>query len=77
MHYLKRLSKKNGEDAVSPIVGVMLMLVVTIIIAAVVSAFPGSTVGGTQKAPSATVEIHVKNSGEAASWSFHHEGTRG
>jgi archaeal type IV pilus assembly protein PilA len=64
MHYLKRLSRKNGDDAVSPVVGVMLMLVVTIIIAAVVSAFAGSTVSGTQKAPSATVEIHVKNGGD-------------
>ena len=34
-------SKKNVESAVSPVVGVMLMLVVTIIIAAVVSAFAG------------------------------------
>ena len=31
--------EKPEEDAVSPVVGVMLMLVVTIIIAAVVSAY--------------------------------------
>ena len=63
MHYLKRQKIKNSGDAVSPVVGVMLMLVVTIIIAAVVSAFAGSTVSGTQKAPSASLEIHVKNGG--------------
>ena len=34
MHYLKRMTGKKGEDAVSPVVGVMLMLVVTLIIAA-------------------------------------------
>lgn len=46
----------HNENAVSPVVGVMLMLVVTIIIAAVVSAFAGSTVSGTDKAPQATVQ---------------------
>ena len=70
MHYLKRLSKKNGEEGVSPIVGVMLMLVVTIIIAATVAAFAGSTVSGTQKAPSANMEIHVKNGGDNSSSYF-------
>ena len=38
------------EDAVSPVVGVMLMLVVTIIIAAVVSGFAGGLAGGTKTA---------------------------
>ena len=32
---------KKKEDAVSPVIGVMLMLVVTIVIAAVVAAFAG------------------------------------
>lgn len=39
------------DEAVSPVVGVMLMLVVTIIIAAVVSGFAGGLAGETQKAP--------------------------
>lgn len=43
------------EDAVSPVVGVMLMLVVTIIIAAVVSGFAGGLVGDNQKAPQASI----------------------
>lgn len=47
--------KPNNFDAVSPVVGVMLMLVVVIIIAAVVSAFAGGTVAGTKKAPMATI----------------------
>lgn len=53
---MKRLSvknKKNGlsNEAVSPVVGVMLMLVVTIIIAGVVSAFAGGLTETTSKAP--------------------------
>ncbi|MDD3091081.1 MAG: type IV pilin N-terminal domain-containing protein [Methanoregulaceae archaeon] len=43
------------ESAVSPVVGVMLMLVVTIIIAAVVSGFAGGLASGTSKAPQATL----------------------
>jgi len=45
------------EDAVSPVVGVMLMLVVTIIIAAVVSGFAGGLAGGTKVAPSASIDV--------------------
>lgn len=55
--------KYINESAVSPVVGVMLMLVVTIIIAAVVSGFAGSLVSGEQKAPSASFETHIANTG--------------
>jgi FlaG/FlaF family flagellin (archaellin) len=47
-------SGMNGE-AVSPVVGVMLMLVVTIIIAAVVSAFAGGIAGEEIKTPQASI----------------------
>ncbi len=47
------------EDAVSPVVGVMLMLVVTIIIAAVVSGFAGGLAGGTKAAPSASIAVKI------------------
>jgi archaeal type IV pilus assembly protein PilA len=64
MHYWRRISKKNGEAGVSPVVGVMLMLVVTIIIAAVVSGFSGGLIGGTnQKAPSITMDVKISNTG--------------
>ncbi len=46
----------KNERAVSPVVGVMLMLVVTIIIAAVVAAFAGGTIGGNSKTPQATIQ---------------------
>lgn len=43
------------DSAVSPVVGVMLMLVVTIIIAAVVSAFAGGLANEQHKAPQVTI----------------------
>ena len=45
----KHTSKK--EDAVSPIVGVMLMLVATIIVAAIVAAFAGGLAAETDASP--------------------------
>lgn len=52
----QRSIRKNNDRAVSPVVGVMLMLVVTIIIAAVVSAFSGGLAGGQKKIPQATMQ---------------------
>lgn len=45
----------DSSEAVSPVVGVMLMLVVTIIIAAVVSAFAGGFAEGTESTPQVSV----------------------
>jgi FlaG/FlaF family flagellin (archaellin) len=53
----------KNDDAVSPVVGVMLMLVVTIIIGAVVSGFAGGITSGEQKAPQIVVETTIKNTG--------------
>ena len=56
--------KTNADSAVSPVVGVMLMLVVTIIIAAVVTGFSGGLVGGNnQKAPQLTMDVKIENNG--------------
>jgi len=55
--------RKSRNDGVSPVVGVMLMLVVTIIIAAVVSAFAGGISKTTDKAPTASLEVHIANDG--------------
>jgi len=64
MHFLKRRARKNGESEVSPVVGVMLMLVVTIIIAAVVSGFSGRLIDGNNaKAPSLTMDVKISNTG--------------
>lgn len=55
--------KTSNQNAVSPVIGVMLMLVVTIIIAAVVSAFAGGTIGSQTKAPQATIRATFSQSG--------------
>jgi len=49
-------TEKTNERAVSPVVGVMLMLVVVIIIAAVVSGFAGSMMGTQKKVPQASIQ---------------------
>ena len=48
-------SIKLSNEAVSPVVGVMLMLVITIIIAAVVSGFAGSMTSSIHVTPQATI----------------------
>jgi archaeal type IV pilus assembly protein PilA len=60
---MMHIQRKTRDEGVSPVVGVMLMLVVTIIIAAVVSAYAGGLTAGEKKAPSASVEVHLKNDG--------------
>ncbi len=50
-----------NNDAVSPVVGVMLMLVVTIIIAAVVSGFAGGLAQGSSKAPQLSIGAEAHN----------------
>lgn len=57
----KMISEKY--DAVSPVIGVMLMLVVTIIIAAFVSAFAGDAFGNTETAPSAAIDVKMISDG--------------
>lgn len=50
--------QKSSEDAISPVVGVMLMIVVTVIIVAVVSAFGTGLVGDdTTKTPIVKIEF--------------------
>jgi archaeal type IV pilus assembly protein PilA len=48
---------QNKDFAVSPVIGVLLMLVVTIIIAAVVSGFAGSIAGDKDKAPQVSLSV--------------------
>ncbi|MDD4567188.1 MAG: type IV pilin N-terminal domain-containing protein [Methanoculleus chikugoensis] len=60
-----------NEDAVSPVIGVMLMLVVTIVIAAVVSGFAGGLAGETRVAPTASIDVKIyslENYGAMPPW---------
>lgn len=57
---MKHATQRNrSEEAVSPVVGVMLMLVVTIIIAAVVSSFASGVITATEKASSAVLDVKI------------------
>ncbi len=66
---MKGMMKEN-EEAVSPVVGVMLMLVVTIIIAAVVSGFAGGLVKDNEKAPQASLQCNIKSSDMGLNYGF-------
>jgi len=61
--------KKMVRDsrAVSPVVGVMLMLVVTIVLAAVVSSYAGGLAGTQQKAPQASFAVEIRSK-ETTGW---------
>ena len=56
------MKKSNKEDAVSPVIGVMLMLVVTIIIAAVVAAFATGLGNDVESIPNAALKATVDSS---------------
>lgn len=62
--------RNHIESAVSPVVGVMLMLVVVIIIAAVVSGLAGGMLKNTDKAPTLSMDVKIKNNGYWTGSSF-------
>lgn len=53
------IRQQRNDHAVSPVIGVMLMIVVTIIIAAIVSAFAGDFSGSDKRAPVAVISAEV------------------
>ena len=57
--------QKKSDDAVSPVIGVMLMIVIVVIIAAVVTAFATGMMSETEAAPVAMLEVEILNSEEA------------
>jgi len=46
---------KRVESAISPVIGILLMIVVTLIVAAIVSGFSGSLISSEDKAPQAQI----------------------
>ena len=50
---------KKSDDAISPVIGVMLMLVVTVVIAAAVTIFATGVVGDTEPAPVAVLDVEI------------------
>src|SRR5574337_1292823 len=51
-----RLFRKN-EEAVSPVIGVSLMVAITVILAAVIAAFVFGLGGSTEKAPTSSIVV--------------------
>ncbi len=60
--------KSMKDSAVSPVIGVLLMLVVCIILAAVVSSFAGGLAGTTSATPSASIDVKIADNDGA--WQF-------
>lgn len=54
--------QKKSDDAVSPVIGVMLMIVIVVIIAAVVTAFATGMMSETEAAPVAALDVEILNS---------------
>ncbi|KAF1076431.1 type IV pilin N-terminal domain-containing protein [Methanogenium sp. MK-MG] len=63
-----------NSEAVSPVIGVMLMLVVTIIIAAAVSAFAGGYADDQKETPVAQIDVQLKTAGTYPKLVFTHLG---
>ena len=61
--------QKKSDDAVSPVIGVMLMIVIVVIIAAVVTAFATGMMSETEAAPVAALDVEILNS-EASLYNF-------
>lgn len=62
------------EEAVSPVIGVMLMITVTIIIAATLSAYVGGSTGDLKKSPQATIVVRSGGGGDDFNILFEHQG---
>ena len=50
---------KKSDDAISPVIGVMLMLVITVVIAAVITMFATGVVADTEPAPTAVLDVKI------------------
>lgn len=53
------MTLKKSDDAISPVIGVMLMLVITVVIAAVITMFATGMVTDTEPAPVAALDVKI------------------
>lgn len=53
------MTQNKSEDAVSPVIGVMLMVVITVVIAAVITVFATGLVTDTKPAPNAVLDVKI------------------
>ena len=66
---------KKSDDAVSPVIGVMLMLVITVVVAGVIAAFGTGMVGETESAPNVVLDVNILTNFDTATQDF--KGLRG
>lgn len=59
---MQRRKSKKSDSAVSPVVGVMLMLVVTIVIAAIVAGFAGGLISTVESSPTLSLDTEATTS---------------
>ena len=71
---MEKKRRDFSSEAVSPVIGVMLMLVVTIIIAAAVSAFAGGMVSDQEETPAAQIDVQLKSGTDYPRLIFTHLG---
>ena len=69
---IKELVK--NEEAVSPVIGVILMIAITVVIAAVVASFAYGIIGGVAKAPNAALVVEDARVGNTNVTVIHHGG---
>ena len=62
------------DDAVSPVIGVMIMVTITILIAGVLAAFAGGMTGNSAPSPHADISAEFIGSGEDISLILSHDG---
>ncbi|HDS44747.1 MAG TPA: type IV pilin [Methanomicrobia archaeon] len=65
---------KKDDKAVSPVIAVIMLIAITVIIAAVVAAFAYGIIGGVKKAPSAALIVENARAGETNITVVHHGG---
>lgn len=53
------MMQKKSDDAVSPVVGVMLMIVITVVIAAVITTFATGVTSDAEAAPTAVFDVEI------------------
>ncbi len=67
-------SMKKDEQAVSPVIAVIMLIAITVVIAAVVAAFAYGIIGGVKKAPNAALVVDGANRGSTTVTIIHHGG---
>ena len=65
---------RADEEAVSPVIGVIMMIAIVVIIAAVVAAFAYGIIGGVNKAPSTALVVEGVQPGDNVTVTIYHHG---